>query len=126
LVEHLAVHIGVNGLKTFDFLVLLGDQLLIHRGDLDEEIIVRQVEVGCEVFCGLAVLVELNRKTLRLVIPRNTVEIEKKGELTLTVVSEFNFMRRGAIGDQVTPVSTAPANSACSGNNWWMAPSTSS
>ena len=117
LIEDLAAHVRMNGLEQFHLLVLLRDQFLVHRGDLDVQVVVGQIEVGSEVFGRFTVFVELNRKTLRFVVPRNPIEIEKKGELALTVVSEFNFVRLGAVGDQVTPASTAPVNSASSGNN---------
>ena len=108
LVKHFAVHIWVNGLEPFDLLVFLGDQLLVHGRDFDVHIIVRKIEVGREILDRLAIFIELNRKTLRFVVPRNAIKVEKQGELPLTVVSELDFVRRGAVGDQVTPASTAP------------------
>ncbi len=117
LVEHFAIDVRVNGLKPFHLLVLLGNELLIHRRDLNEHVIVGEIEVGREIFGRLAIFIELNWEAFRLVIPRNAVEVEKKGELPLTVVSELDFLRREAIADQVTPASATPVYSAPSGNN---------
>ena len=77
LVKHFAVHIRVNGLEPFDLLVLLGDQLLVHGRDFDVQVIVRKIEVGREILDRLAIFIELNRKTLRFVVPRNAIEVEK-------------------------------------------------
>jgi hypothetical protein len=103
--------------ETFHLFVLLGHEFLVHGCDLDEHVVVGKVEVGCEVFGGFTIFIKLNRKTPRLVVPWNSIEVEKEGELTLTVVSELDFGRRGAIGDQVTPTSTTPVYSTSSGNN---------
>ena len=118
LIEEFAIDVGMDRLESLQLLVLLGHELLVHRCDLDEHVVVRQIEVGREELVGFPFLIELDWEALRLVEPWNSIEIEEKGELTLTVVSEFNFVRRGAVGDQVAPASTAPAYSDWSGNNW--------
>lgn len=118
LVEHLAFRVGVNGLKTANLLVLLGHEFLVHRRDLDVQVVVGKIEVGSEPFRRLAFGVELDGKALRLEIPWDAIEVEKKGELPLTVVSELDLMCRGAVCAQGTPASIAPANSTSSENSW--------
>ena len=118
LVENLALGVRVDGPETADFLVLLGYEFLIHRRDLDEQVIVGKVEVGSEPLGWLTFRVELDGKTPRLVIPWDAIEVEQEGELPLAVVSEFNLMCRGAVCAQGAPASIAPASSASSGNSW--------
>ena len=118
LVEHLAFGVRMNGPKTPDFLVLLGDQFLVHCRDLDVQVVVGKIEVGSEPFSWLALGVELDGKTARLVVPWDPIEVEKKGELPLTVVSELDLMCRGAVCAQGAPASIASASSASSGNSW--------
>jgi len=88
LVEDLAVDVRVVFGQQPDLSVLLGDELLIHRGDLDEQILVRQVEVGSEVGRRLAVVGELDRKRPRFVVPAQPVEIEESRELALALVGK--------------------------------------
>jgi hypothetical protein len=90
---------------------------LVHGRDLDVEIVVGQVEVGSEELDRDTVL-EPYREDLGLVLPRNAVEIEEKRELSLTVVSELDLVRRLRFGAQVAPNSATPASSiSSSGNN---------
>jgi hypothetical protein len=42
--------------------VLLRHQFLIHRGDLNEEVFVGEVEIGSEELDRVVVVIELNRK----------------------------------------------------------------
>jgi len=118
LVENLALGVRVDGPETADFLVLLGHEFLVHRRDLDVQVVVGKIEVGGEPFDRLALGVKFDRKTLRLVIPWDTIEIEKKGELALTVVSEVDLMCRGAVCAQGVPALITPENSTSSGNSW--------
>ena len=117
LIEDLAVDVGVESLETTDLAILLGHQLLIHRCDLDEHLIVGQVEVRREPLGRLAVLIEIDREAPRLVVPGNSVEVEKEGELPLTVVSEIDVVCRRALCAQGAPASITPANSTSPGNN---------
>jgi len=116
LVEHFAVDIGEYRLETPDLFVLLGHELLVHRGYLNEHVVFGEVEVRREPLVGFAIL-ELDRKATRLVLPRDVVEVQEEGELPLTVVSEIYFKRREAICAQVAPASITPANCTSSGNN---------
>jgi hypothetical protein len=118
LVENLALRVGVDGLEAADLLVLLGYEFLVHRRDLDEQVIVGKVEIGGEPLGWLAFRIKFDWKTPGLVVPWDTIEVEKEGELPLTVVSEFNLMCRGAVSAQGAPVSIAPANFTSSGNSW--------
>ena len=69
-------------------MVLLGDEFLVQRGDLDEEVIRRQVEVGAEGLDRVPLPVALEYERAGLVLPFDAVEIEKLGELPLGVVRE--------------------------------------
>jgi hypothetical protein len=104
LVEDLAVDLGVHLLEEPHLAVLLGDELLVHRRDLDEEILVGDVEVGGEVLDGLTSLVVFDRERGRLVLPIESVEVEESGELTLAVVSESDLVGWGReVDGQVMP-----------------------
>jgi hypothetical protein len=92
LIEDLALDVRMELLKLADLLVLLGHQLLIHGGDLDEQIVVGEIEVGGEELDGLPFLVG-DGEAAWLVVPRNAVEVEEKSELPLAVVSELDFVR---------------------------------
>jgi hypothetical protein len=123
LVEDLASDVGVIFLELANLLVLFGHQLLVHRGDLHEQVVVGEKEVGCEELDGLTVF-EVDREAPCLVLPRDPVEIEEQCELTLTVVGELDVLGGEDGCGQGAPTSTASANSASSGNNWRIAPST--
>jgi hypothetical protein len=104
LVEDLAVDVGVVLAEETYLSILLGDELLVHRRDLDEEVLVGDVEVGCEELRRFAVVVELDREGGRLVVPVQPVEIEESGELPLTVVSERDLIgRRREVEGQFRP-----------------------
>jgi hypothetical protein len=123
LVEDLALHIRVILLEKLDLFVLPGHQFLVHRGDLDEETVVEQIEVGGEELDRLAVL-EADWEALRFVLPGDPVEIEKKCELTFAVVSELDLVSGRWFVAQGAPTSITPGYCVSSGNNWWIAPST--
>jgi hypothetical protein len=48
LVEDLAMDVRPHFFELADLPVLLGDQFLAHRGDLDVHIVVREIEVRPE------------------------------------------------------------------------------
>ncbi|MFQ5523319.1 MAG: hypothetical protein ACE5F5_07040 [Acidimicrobiia bacterium] len=73
-------------------LVLLGDELLVHRGDFDVEVVFGKVEVRGEETGGVALIVEFDGEGSRFVFPGDPVEVEEEGELPLTVVSEVDFV----------------------------------
>jgi hypothetical protein len=95
LVEDLAPDVRVVLLQQSDLAVLLGDELLVHRRDLDEQVLVGEEEIGSEVGRRLAVVVELDGEAPRLVLPTEAVEVEESGELSLAVVSEGDVVCRG-------------------------------
>ncbi|MFP3913675.1 MAG: hypothetical protein ACLFWM_02280, partial [Actinomycetota bacterium] len=52
-VQHLAADVRVQLPEHADLAVLLGHQLLVHGGDLDEQIVVGEIEIGREELAGL-------------------------------------------------------------------------
>jgi hypothetical protein len=104
LVEDLAVDVAVMFFEEPDLAVLLGDEFLVHRGDLDEQVFVGNVEVGGEERDGRTVGVEFDGEGRRLVLPGEAVEIEESCELPLAVVSEADVVSRSReVDGQVTP-----------------------
>jgi hypothetical protein len=77
LIEDLATHIRIEVAEQSDFGVLLGDQLLAHRGDLDEEVVVWQKEIRCEVLLRSPIPIPGDRERPRLVEPGDAVEVQK-------------------------------------------------
>lgn len=117
LIEDLAPGVWVDCLQPTHFPVLLRHEFLVHRCYLNEQVVVGEIEVGCEPLDRLTLGIELNRKTPRLVVPWDTVEVEKECELTLTVVSKVNLVCCRAVCAQGAPASITPDNSTSSGNN---------
>ena len=101
LVEDLAAHTGIQTTERSYLAVLLGDELLAHRGDLDEEVIVGKVEIGSEVLVGTPLAVPRDRKCSRLVFPGNSVKIKERSELALAVVSKLMRNRSEASANLV-------------------------
>ena len=77
LVEDLATDLGMVLGEQPDLAVLLGDELLVHRGDLDVEILIHDVEVGGEERSGVAVVAEFDGERSGLVFPIQTVEVQE-------------------------------------------------
>ena len=94
LVEDLDLHVGIELAQAAHLPVLLGDQLLVERGDLDEQVVGREVEVGTEGLDGIALAVALENERTGLVLPRDAVEVEELGELALGVVREARVLVR--------------------------------
>src|SRR5206468_2836212 len=82
LVEHLDLHVGIQLDQPARLAVLLGDELLVERGDLDVEVIGRKVEVGRERLRGVALAVALQHERARFVLPADRVEVEQLRELS--------------------------------------------
>ncbi len=78
--------------QTSSLAVLLRDELLVERRDLDEEVVRGQEEVGRERLRGVAVAVALEDEGARLVLPRDVVEVEQLRELPLGVVREVDVL----------------------------------
>jgi hypothetical protein len=77
LVEDLAADVWIELTQKTDLAVLLRDQLLAHRRDLDEQVLFGQVEVGREELARIAVAVPGNRERAGLVLPRDPVEVQE-------------------------------------------------
>ena len=77
LIEDLAAHFRIKLAELADLGVLLGDQLLAHGGDFDEQSILWQKEVRSEVLLRSAIPGPGDRKRPRLVEPGNAVEVQK-------------------------------------------------
>jgi len=94
LIEDLASNIRIELPKAANLPILLGDQLLVHRGDLDVETILRQIEIRPELFCDDPGCVPLDRECTRFVLPYDIVEVQKPRELPLARMGEVDVVRR--------------------------------
>jgi hypothetical protein len=92
LVEDPALHPRVKLLQAARFAVLLRDELLIQRCDLDVAVERWKVEVRREALGSVAVAIPLDIERGRLVLPLDLIEIEQLRELLLAVVSEPNAL----------------------------------
>jgi len=88
LIEHLALDVRVCGSKLAHFSVLLGDQLLAHRCYLDVHVVLGEIEVRPEERRGFACVVPVDSERGRLVLPVDSVEVQKSREFPFAVVSE--------------------------------------
>ena len=87
-VEELHAHVGIEALNLAKLAVLARHERLLHDRDLDEEVLLREVEVGREGTDDASVLVPLEDEGVRLVVPRNAVVVEDLGALDLDPVGE--------------------------------------
>src|SRR6202049_4256156 len=110
LVENLDAHVGVELSQAAGLAVLLGDQLLVERRDLDVEVVRGQVEVGCECLGGIALPVALQHELTRFVLPRDVVEVEQLRELPLGVVREPHLLVRQPLDGQPPVAPALPAS----------------
>ena len=94
LVEDLAPHVRIQIAESPHLAVLLGDEFLVHRRDLDEEVIVREIEVGPELLNRRPRRIPLDHERTWLVLPRHRVEVEKARELSFTGVGEVDLVGR--------------------------------
>jgi hypothetical protein len=97
LVEDLDVDLGMELSQTPYLAVLLGHQLLVERGDLDVQVVGRQIEVGAERLGGLAEAIPFERERAGFVLPDDPVEVEQFGELALGVVREADGLAAGGV-----------------------------
>src|SRR3954452_1181201 len=95
LVEDLAVDPGVQLAQAPNLAVLLRDELLVQRRDLDVQVVHRQVEVGCEALRRAAVAVPLEIERPGLVLPIDLIEVEQLRELALAGVGETEGVALG-------------------------------
>ncbi len=92
LVQDLDLDLRVQLHQAACLPVLLGDQLLVERGDLDVEVVRREVEVGRERLRRVALAVALEHERARLVLPVDRVEVEQLRELSFGVVREADLL----------------------------------
>src|SRR5262249_2379615 len=88
LVEHLAADLRVPLSQPPHLPVLLRDELLVQRRDLDVEIELLQVEVRGEALHDVALTVPADVEGRRLVLPVDLVEVQQPGELPLRGMRE--------------------------------------
>jgi hypothetical protein len=117
LVEDLCLDVRIEGAQPADLAVLLGDELLVERRDLDVDVEVREIEVRREALCRLAVGIPGDVEGRWLVLPRDLIEVQELGELPLAVVGK---------GDRVVwkegAVRPAPGPSRRYVSPPWLAP----
>jgi hypothetical protein len=94
LIEDLAPHVRVQLPQAPYLAVLLGDEFLTHRRDLDEEVIVWQIEIRPKLPRGGSRFIPLDDKGSRFVLPRDRVEIEESREFPLAGVGELDLVGR--------------------------------
>lgn len=94
LVEHLAMNVWVMLPQKAHLAVLLGDQLLAHRGDLYIDIVLGEVEVWPEVSGRIALVVPFESEGMWLVLPVDSVEVQQSRKLLFAVVGELGEIGR--------------------------------
>jgi hypothetical protein len=95
LIEDLAADVGVELHQASHLAVLLGDELLVQRRDLDVDVEFGKIEVRREPLRGSAPTVPVDVERRGFVVPRDLVEVEQLPELSFTVVCEANeFVRK--------------------------------
>ena len=82
-VEELDVDVRVEPSQFPELAVLASDERLLHHGHLDEEILLREVEVRRERAGNASLLVPLEDERMRLVVPADAVIVEDLGALKL-------------------------------------------
>ena len=92
LVEELDPDVRVSLAQLAQLPVLARDERLLHHGELDVQILLRQIEVGRERLAHPAVLVLLEDEGSRLVEPRDSVVVEHLGALELCLTGEARWL----------------------------------
>jgi len=87
-VEELDPNLRIEPLKLAKLPVLPCDEGLLHHGHLDEEILLRKVEVGRERAHNSTLVVAVEDERVRLVIPGDSVVIEDLRALELAAIGE--------------------------------------
>jgi hypothetical protein len=113
LIENLAFDLRVELAQAAHLPILLGHQLLAHRGDLDVEIVIGEVEVGAKELRRGTVGSELDCKLARLVLPVDLVEIEESRKLSFAFVSKIDLFCLGQLfGVVLTQLARASVTSS--------------
>lgn len=76
LVEDFAIDLRIQLAKPADLSILLRDQFLIHGGDLDEQVILGQIEIGSEELRWCSITAPGYWEGSGLVLPVDTVEVQ--------------------------------------------------
>src|SRR5207249_7161666 len=97
LIEDLAVDVRVQFAELANLPVLLRDELLVERRDLDVEVVLGQEEVGREPSNDFALLVPFQVERARLVLPFDLIEVEEASELPLAGVGEADAIALQAV-----------------------------
>lgn len=100
LIQHLDANVGIELPQPSSLAILLRDELLVERRDLDVEVVRRKVEVGSEGLRRIAVTIAFEDELPGLVLPRDVVEVEQLGELPLRVVREPDPLVRQPLDGQ--------------------------
>jgi len=87
-VEELDANVRVEPVDLAELSILACHERLLHDGDLDEEVLLREVEVGRECTDDASVPVPLEDEGVGLVVPRYAVVIEDLRALDLDTVRE--------------------------------------
>src|SRR5215210_9351322 len=87
-VEELHLHVGIPLFELSDLAVLPRHERLLHRRDLHVEVLIREVEVRPRCLDDAALFVRLEDERARLVLPPDSVEIEKLRDLEFRLVDE--------------------------------------
>ena len=93
-IEELDPETRVQLAQSADLAVLLANESLLERRELDEELQIGQVEVRREALQDIAVEVPKDREDARFVLPGDLVEVQDAGELGLAGVG------KGIVGSQ--------------------------
>src|SRR2546428_631938 len=93
-VEDLHADIGVQLAEPAEFAVLLGHEALLECGEFDVQIDLRKIEVRVEALHDPTLVVPLQWKAPRIVLPPDTVKVQEPGELSFTFVREAGACRR--------------------------------
>ena len=103
-VQQANVDLGVELAQQAQLAVLRRYQRLLHRRQLDIEVVLGQVEVGREHLCH-AFAFPGDREGDRFVVPADPVVVEEAGELLLRGMRELHAGMRGArASDQSRPL----------------------
>ncbi|MEA2001283.1 MAG: hypothetical protein U9N84_05275, partial [Actinomycetota bacterium] len=97
LVKDFALDLRVHFPEETYLLVLFGHKLLTHGRYLDVQVVLREVEIGSEELCRLAIL-EPNCELARFIVPVDFVEIQESREQPVALVSKkknHSRFRRG-------------------------------
>ena len=94
LIEHLALDVRMVLSEQSNLAVLLRDEFLAHRRDLDVDIVLPKIEIRPEIPGGFPVLAPFEGKRVRFVLPVDSIEIKESRELAFAVVSERNEFGR--------------------------------